>query len=279
MLQIVTDSSTLYSIREGEEKGITVCPLHVNIDGKSYRDFEDLTSTKLLKFIQEKKVPSTSQPSIGEKIDTYNRLSEEGEVLDITMAQGLSGTYDNALLAKSQCDHPEKIHILNSKTLCGPHRSLVDLAIKMKEAGASLEEIKTELEKARETDISFLIPFDFQFLLRGGRVRQIEAGLGGLLKLIPVMKRQEDGTVLVKFTVTRTFKKALRSILEEFDKCNVTDAYTFYITHAFNDELAFAAQKMLREKYPEAKIVIYPLSPTFITQGGPGCIAIQTIKI
>lgn len=279
MLQIVTDSSTLYSIREGEEKGITVCPLHVNIDGKSYRDFEDLTSTKLLKFIQEKKVPSTSQPSIGEKIDTYNRLSEEGEVLDITMAQGLSGTYDNALLAKSQCDHPEKIHILNSKTLCGPHRSLVDRAIKMKEAGASLEEIKTELEKARETDISFLIPFDFQFLLRGGRVRQIEAGLGGLLKLIPVMKRQEDGTVLVKFTVARTFKKALRSILEEFDKRNVTDAYTFYITHAFNDELAFAAQKMLREKYPEAKIVIYPLSPTFITQGGPGCIAIQTIKI
>lgn len=279
MLQIVTDSSTLYSIREGEEKGITVCPLHVNIDGKSYRDFEDLTSTKLLKFIQEKKVPSTSQPSIGEKIDTYNRLSEEGEVLDITMAQGLSGTYDNALLAKSQCDHPEKIHILNSKTLCGPHRSLVDLAIKMKEAGSSLEEIKTELEKARETDISFLIPFDFQFLLRGGRVRQIEAGLGGLLKLIPVMKRQEDGTVLVKFTVARTFKKALRSILEEFDKRNVTDAYTFYITHAFNDELAFAAQKMLREKYPEAKIVIYPLSPTFITQGGPGCIAIQTIKI
>lgn len=279
MLQIVTDSSTLYSIREGEEKGITVCPLHVNIDGKSYRDFEDLTSTKLLKFIQEKKVPSTSQPSIGEKIDTYNRLSEEGEVLDITMAQGLSGTYDNALLAKSQCDHPEKIHILNSKTLCGPHRSLVDRAIKMKEDGASLEEIKTELEKARETDISFLIPFDFQFLLRGGRVRQIEAGLGGLLKLIPVMKRQEDGTVLVKFTVTRTFKKALRSILEEFDKLNVTDAYTFYITHAFNDELAFAAQKMLREKYPEAKIVIYPLSPTFITQGGPGCIAIQTIKI
>lgn len=279
MLQIVTDSSTLYSIREGEEKGIAVCPLHVNIDGKSYRDFEDLTSTKLLKFIQEKKVPSTSQPSIGEKIDTYNRLSEEGEVLDITMAQGLSGTYDNALLAKSQCDHPEKIHILNSKTLCGPHRSLVDRAIKMKEAGASLEEIKTELEKARETDISFLIPFDFQFLLRGGRVRQIEAGLGGLLKLIPVMKRQEDGTILVKFTVTRTFKKALRSILEEFDKRNVTDAYTFYITHAFNDELAFAAQKMLREKYPEAKIVIYPLSPTFITQGGPGCIAIQTIKI
>ena len=279
MLQIVTDSSTLYSIREGEEKGITVCPLHVNIDGKSYRDFEDLTSTKLLKFIQEKKVPSTSQPSIGEKIDTYNRLSEEGEVLDITMAQGLSGTYDNALLAKSQCDHPEKIHILNSKTLCGPHRSLVDRAIKMKEAGASLEEIKTDLEKARETDISFLIPFDFQFLLRGGRVRQIEAGLGGLLKLLPVMKRQEDGTVLVKFTVTRTFKKALRSILEEFDKRNVTDAYTFYITHAFNDELAFAAQKMLREKYPEAKIVIYPLSPTFITQGGPGCIAIQTIKI
>ncbi|WP_297236561.1 DegV family protein [uncultured Faecalicoccus sp.] len=279
MLQIVTDSSTLYSIKDGAEKGITVCPLNVNIEGQSYRDFEDITSTKLLKMIKEKKVPSTSQPSIGEKIDTYNRLCQQGEVLDITMAQGLSGTYDNAILAKNQCDHPEKIHVLNSKTLCGPHRLLVDQALKMAQEGKSLDEIVSSLEKARETDLSFLIPFDFQFLLRGGRVRHVEAGLGGLLKLIPVMKRQEDGTILVKFTVVRTFKKALRMILEEFDKKGVNQDYIFYITHAFNDELAFEAQSALRNKYPEAKIVVYPLSPTFITQGGPGCIAIQTIKV
>ena len=51
MFHIVTDSSTLYSIQEGQKKGIHVCPLHVNIDGESYRDFEDITSTRLLTLI------------------------------------------------------------------------------------------------------------------------------------------------------------------------------------------------------------------------------------
>lgn len=280
MFHIVTDSSTLYSIQEGEKKGIKVCPLHVNIDGKSYRDFEDITSTRLLTLIKQKKVPTTSQPSIGDKIDTYNALTkDDAHVLDITMADGLSGTYENAILAKEQCDHPERIHIFNSMTLCGPHRLLVDEAVKMKEEGASLEEVLEMLKKSRETDLSFLIPFDFQFLLRGGRVRQIEAGLGGLLKLIPVMQKQEDGKALVKFTVTRTYTKALKSIMAECEKKNVDENYTFFITHAFNDELAFETQKKLKSVYPEAKIVIFPLSPTFITQGGPGCIAVQMIKI
>ena len=279
MFHIVTDSSTLYSIQEGQKKGIRVCPLHVNIDGESYRDFEDITSTRLLTLIKQKKVPSTSQPSIGDKIDTYNELTKDGEVLDITMADGLSGTYENAMLAKEQCEHPERIHIFNSMTLCGPHRLLVDEAVKMKAEGASLEQVLSMLEKSRESDLSFLIPFDFQFLLRGGRVRQIEAGLGGLLKLIPVMQKQDDGKALVKFTVTRTYTKALKSILEECDKKHVDENYTFFITHAFNDELAFETQKKLKAKYPEAKIIISPLSPTFITQGGPGCIAVQMLKI
>ena len=64
-----------------------------------------------------------------------------------------------------------------------------------------MEQVLSMLEKSRESDLSFLIPFDFQFLLRGGRVRQIEAGLGGLLKLIPVMQTQDDGHALVKMCI------------------------------------------------------------------------------
>lgn len=44
--------------------------------------------------IEEHKIPKTSQPSLGEKIDLYNKLSKDGdEVIDIAMASGLSGTY------------------------------------------------------------------------------------------------------------------------------------------------------------------------------------------
>ena len=35
------------------------------------------------------------------------------------------------------------------------------------------------------------------------------------------------------------------------------------------------AKKVLQEAMPGAKYLIYPLSPAFITQGGPGCVAVQ----
>ena len=34
----------------------------------------------------------------------------------------------------------------------------------------------------------------------------------------------------------------------------------------------------MKEEFPNTEIEIYPLTPAFIAQGGPGCIAIQVIK-
>ena len=42
--------------------------------------------------------------------------------------------------------------------------------------------------------------------------------------------------------------------------------------------LAQQAREVLKEKFPNAYYDILPLSPAFITQGGPGCVAVQVIK-
>jgi len=44
MLQIVADSSTLYTIDEAKEKNLFINYLQVTIDGVSYREFEDISS-------------------------------------------------------------------------------------------------------------------------------------------------------------------------------------------------------------------------------------------
>jgi DegV family protein with EDD domain len=279
MTQFVSDSSTLYNQKRALQKGFTSCPLRVNVNGESYRDLDDLSSTQLITKIKAGGVPSTSQPPIGEKLDAYNELSENDDVIDITMADGLSGTYQTGLMAKEIADRPEKIHVINSKTLCGPHRELVKKAIAMNKEGKSTQEIIDMIETSRETDISFLIPVDFSFLKRGGRVKGVEAGIGSLLKLIPVMKKTEDGKQLEKFTVARTMKKALASIVDEFKSHGVNSEYIIYISHAFNEDAALKAEAVLKEAFPTTKIVTYPLSPAFISQGGPGCMAIQAIKI
>ena len=279
MIHIISDSSTLYSVDQGKAKGIFIVPLNITVEDKSYRDFEDITSTQLLTMIEQHKIPRTSQPSLGEKIDLYNQLSQDGEVIDITMASGLSGTYQTAMMAKESCENPENVHVIDSQTLCGPHRLMVETALEMAKSGSSAKEIAKMVVASRMQEISFLVPVDFQFLVRGGRIRGMAATLGGALKLIPILKKGEKGVGLDKFGVSRTYKKAVNMIVEDLKKEGVDSEYTFYITHAFNEELALLFEKKIKENFVQAKVRMYPLSPSFITQGGPGCVAVQAIKM
>lgn len=278
MVSIVSDSSTLYSVEEGKQIGLSIIPLNITVDEVSYRDYEDITEQKLYTMISEGKVPRTSQPSLGEKINLYNELLKKGEVIDITIASGLSGTYSTALLAKEASDDPSKVHVIDSMTLCGPQRYLVNKALEMALLGKTSEEIVSKIEEIRETDCSFLIPVDFAFLVRGGRLNGVAGILGGMLKLIALMKKGEKGRGIDKFSISKTSRKAAFDMIEEMKKNNVDSSYVFYITHSQNIKLATKMKEKLLEAYPEAEIHFYPLSPSFITQTGPGSVAIQAIK-
>lgn len=278
MVYIVSDTSTLYSIEEGKEIGLSIAPLNITIDDQSYRDYEDMSDKQLLQLIEQHKIPRTSQPSLGEKIDFYNTLSEKGDVIDITMASGLSGTYQSALLAKEQCNHPEKVHVVDSMTLCGPHRHLVDIALEMAASNQSVEAILAYLEKTKKNEISYLIPIDFEFLVRGGRLNGMAGVLGGLLKLMAVMKKGPLGKGLDKFSVCRTARKVGHDIVEDMKKAGIDASYVFFVSHAANESLASKMKAKLEEEFQGATIHMYPLSPSFITQGGPGCVAVQAIQ-
>jgi DegV family protein with EDD domain len=259
---------------------LSIVPLNITVDSQTYRDFEDITSTQLLTMIEDHKIPKTSQPSLGEKIDLYNELSKDGdEVIDIVMASGLSGTYQTAMMAKNSCDNPDLVHVVDTQTLCGPHRLMVDTALEMANNGASAKDIVKMIVQSRMQEESYLVPVDFQFLVRGGRIKGLAATLGGALKLIPILKKGVDGMGLDKFGVSRTYKKAVNMVVEDFKNNGFDSNYTFYISHAFNEDLAMMFEKKIKETFEGVKVVIYPLSAAFITQGGPGCVAVQAIKM
>ena len=50
-----------------------------------------------------------------------------------------------------------------------------------------------------------------------------------------------------------------------------------YICHAENEEAANLANELIKENIKNSDVEILHLSPVLITQGGPGCIAIQYI--
>lgn len=277
MIKIVSDSSTLYSIKDGQANNIDIAPLSVTIDGKTYTEFEDIQTKEFIDIINQGNVPTSSQPSIGEVIKLYEK-DKDAEIINISMADGLSGTYNSACIAKSMDENPDRIEVINSKTLCGPHRYLVELAVKLVEKGYIKEKIVQEINDIKENSISFLIPNDFDFLVRGGRLSPLVGKIGSAIKLVPVVKLSKDGRSLDKYTTKRSFKKAIQKICDYFIENNIDDTYKIYIAHALDEGLAEEAKRIIKEKIENADIITKILGPAFVTQGGPSCVAIQVIK-
>lgn len=277
MIKIISDSSTLYSIKEGQANNIDISPLVVTINDRTYKEYEEICSKEFIDLINKGYIPKSSQPPIGYVLDLYNKYPED-EIINISMADGLSGTYSSACMAKNMDNNPNRIEVINSKTLCGPHRYLVDLAVKLVDNGYSKDEIISEINKYMDLSKSFLIPYDFDFLVRGGRISSLVGKIGNAIKLVPVMTLSEDSKSLTKFTAKRTFKKAIKKITDHFIENNIDSGYKVYISHASNLELALEAKNIILEEIANIDIEIKELGPVFITQGGPGCIAIQSIK-
>jgi len=275
-MKLITDTSTLFTPEEGKQLGITVLPLSVTINGKTYVEYVDIQPDEFVKIVRDGHVPASSQPAVGEVLEVFE--SSDEEMIVVSMADGLSGTYQSAVGAKNSVENSDHIHVINSKTLCGPHRYMIKKAMKMKNEGASVQEIIDEMMCLSESHLSFLIPNDFDFLSRGGRLTPIAAKIAGLIKIVPIMTQTPDGKRLEAAGVKRTMKKAVEECISQFKKFGVDKDYLITVSHADVKENAEKVLHQVHKAFPDTEIELVDLSCAFITQGGPGCIAIQTIK-
>ena len=276
MVQIVTDSSVLYTEEEAKAAGFDVVPLCVSVGDMDGRDLQ-INMEEFYGRIGKGEIPRSSQPPIGDVVEVYEKY-QDADVLNICVADGLSGTYHGALSARDMVENRDRITVFNSRTLCGPHRYMVEKAQKMKEEGKGIPEILEWLKSAAEKTESFLIPQDFGFLKRGGRLTPVAAALGSVLKLKPVMRLTEDGTRLDKFFVKRTMSAAVSGIMDHMKKKGIDGRYLLYIVHAAAPKEAGAIREMIEAEFKGIQIQMMDLSPVFVAQGGPGCVAIEYIE-
>ena len=276
MIKIVTDSSSYYSKAEGLKKDINVTSIHVSINGKNYLEFEDIQQEDFCKIINEGHVPKSSQPSIGEVLEIIDDPKKE-ETLIICMCDGLSGTYQTAVGAKNSIDDNDHIHVVNTKTLGGPQRYLVDLADKLRRENTPIEEIVKTINTKTENAQNFIIPMDFGFLQRGGRLTPLAAKVANVLKLVPVMYTIENNTKIDKFALARTFEIGINKIIDKFIELNITADHIVYVSHGFNEEKALVVKEKLENRIPGIEVVVQLFTCSFLTQGGPKAISIQTV--
>lgn len=275
-MKIIADTASLIAPAEGAKLGLTVIPVSVAVDGNTYKDYEEITSAEFLRLIENGAAPSSSQPAIGDILDVLE--SGDEEMVYLTVGDGLSGAYQTAMGARNLLADPQRVHIINSQTLAGPLNYLVRKALELKEQGMNRQELMARLQESIESSVSFVIPEDFDFLKRSGRLTPMAAKIGGALKLLPVLTQTKDRTRITPLTIKRSWKSAVEAVAQRLQSVGAGEGYLVHVCHAGTPGKAQKILEQLRGLLGGVETELLELSPALITHGGPGCIVIQAIR-
>ncbi len=195
-IRIITDSAADYSAQEIEKRQIACIPMTVTFGDTEYLDGRDITKEQFFELLTNgSDFPRTSQPSPASFLEYFEAAKEAGDtVIAVLVSSALSGTFQNAVLAKSMAEY-EDIFIIDSKIATLGMRILVDRAVRMRDMGCSPQEIVTEVEHLKPRLRLFAGLDTLEYLAKGGRLSKTAATLGNLANLKPIITFTQEGNV------------------------------------------------------------------------------------
>jgi DegV family protein with EDD domain len=211
-IAIVTDSTCDLDASVIAGLPITILPLYINIDGRSYLDGVDLSHAEFYTGLPAYRThPTTSAPSIGTMVDLYRRLLTEGAngIVSIHIADSLSNTGNVARLA-AQAMPEVSIAVVDSGQITLGIGHIVLAAGEAAHAGANVDEIVALCADLRRRSYSFAAADTLVFLRRSGRLSRVQASLGSLLSVKPILK-MHDGVADVERP--RTTSRAMERLI------------------------------------------------------------------
>ncbi|PKM50495.1 MAG: DegV family protein [Firmicutes bacterium HGW-Firmicutes-7] len=268
-IQIVTDS-TAYLPREiAKEKEIEVVPLSVYFQGKVTNEgfpgeFESFFEA--LKTSED--FPTTSQPSVEAFQSVYEKaIACDQEVITIVISAKLSGTYNSASVAAKMVDE-RRISVIDSETTASNLRILVERAKELVDLGKTRDQIvKTIKEDQRRMSINLTVD-TLDYLKKGGRLTDVQAFIGSILNIKPIIALKEGK--LVPVGKARGKSRAIDMMIGNIP----VDVKMISICQILNIEEAKEIKGILAIKFPQAVINIDDLGPVIGAHLGPKAIGI-----
>ena len=214
-VRIITDSTV--DLMPAIKQRVKQVPLAVRFGDQEYLDgvtIDPKTFYEML--VKSEQLPTTSQPTPAAFEDAYREAVEAGdEVVCITIASKLSGTYQSATIAAEE--FPGKVFVLDSRSAAIGSGLLTEYALKLADEGKSGREILEELMELRKRVRLYLFVDTLEYLKKGGRLSSTVAVVGGLLNIKPVLVVDVTGEIKM-LTTARGMKKACSALTEVCEK-------------------------------------------------------------
>lgn len=285
--EISADSTCDLYKEEAQKLGIYIGRLNFVIEkGKETNEYLDDFNNyqEYVDFYQSLRsgaVARTSILNLQAHIDLFTKMAEDGvkNALHFSQSKGLSPTIDNAVeairIVKEKYPDINYLAIDTNTTTIG-EGILVKLACKLRDEGKTNEEVKQIIEKEKNHVQHFVLVDDLMYLKRGGRLSAVSATFGTLLNIKPIIEFSKAGKLEVA-RKEKGLKKALKSIVSEFENYSKSENFDIVIVHTDNEPLAKELQSLFKLSYgiePEIRI----MGPIIGAHVGPGAVAYAFIS-
>jgi len=276
--RIITDSCCDFPVEMYEALQLTCVPLTLNYKGGEHTDLSEAFIKELYAGLRAGETASTSAVNPDGWTQVIEPILAGGEdALVLAFSSGLSTTFQSAASAAGELmeKYPgRKVNVVD--TLCASMGQglLVWYACRLRDEGASLEEVHGWLEENKLHLCHWFTVDDLMYLKRGGRVSAATALLGTMLQIKPVL-HVDDAGKLINVSKARGRKASLDALAKKVAELGLDgENDTVFISHGDCIADAEYVAKLMKEKYGAKEVIISYVGAVIGSHSGPGTVAL-----
>lgn len=246
-------------------------------DEKEYSN-NDMEIKEFYDRMREGGVVKTAAVNVQTFKEAFEAVLKEGlDVFYLGFSSGLSTTFNSARLAALELSgaYPDrKIRVVDSLCASAGQGLLLNLAVRKRDEGATLDEVADYIEGARLSICHWFTVDDLVYLKRGGRVSPTKAFVGNLLGIKPVLHVDDEGH-LVPFSKKRGRESAVTALADKYGELAVErDGGIAYISNADCSADVEYLVNLLKERYNATVEVVTDVGTVIGAHSGPGTLAL-----
>ncbi len=247
-VRIIADSTCDLTQDLIKQYDITIIPLNIVLDTKSYLDGFEITPNEIYEWADRSNTtPKTAAPEMGYVIDKLKPMIDAGEdIIFIGISEDMSVTCQTIRMAGEELAY-RNIWVINSQNLSTGIGLQVLKAAEYAALGMEASDIVLQIEAARnKVSASFVID-TLTYLHRGGRCSSVAALLGNALKLKPMIA-VKNGKMGVAKKYRGRQQLVVRSYIKDQEQQLLqADSTRVFITHSGIDaEIELEAYEYLK---------------------------------
>jgi DegV family protein with EDD domain len=273
---VVCDTTAYLPPEIVERNGIRLVSLYVNWEDGSERESEMPNFDAFYERLRTaEKLPTTSQPSIGDFLEAYEPLIEQGrDVVSIHISGGISGTVDSARQARDRLAEQGaagRVNVIDSQSACGGLGLIALAAAHAARAGANSDEVAERVNETRGALKMWFAVDTLEYLRRGGRIGAASAWMGTALKIKPILTLEDEITPIER---VRTSARALQRLTDYAEQRKADGAEGWVVQHVQAPEQAAQLVKATEQIMGRPPLFVSEVGPVIGAHVGPGLLGV-----